>query len=192
MAQDREVQVHLLPELVPAGRLAGGLAVVIDVLRATTTIIHALAAGCTCVRPCAEIEEARQVAGQMRAGRVLLGGERGGKPLPGFDVGNSPREYTPRLCRGITLVLIAVFLPMAFFPGSVGIIYRQFSVTMVAAVGFSALMALSLTPALCATLLKPIPAGSAATASERAALSRTRLLVAASASSPKTRCLNVS
>src|SRR6187551_2972685 len=60
---------------------------------------------------------------------------------------------------GITLVLIAVFLPMAFFPGSVGIIYRQFSVTMVAAIGFSALLAMSLTPALCATLLKPVTAG---------------------------------
>src|SRR5215475_8247010 len=62
---------------------------------------------------------------------------------------------------GITLVLMAVFVPMAFFPGSVGIIYRQFSVTMVAAIGFSALMALSLTPALCATLLKPVQAGHA-------------------------------
>src|SRR6185369_16831586 len=60
---------------------------------------------------------------------------------------------------GITLVLIAVFVPMAFFPGSVGIIYRQFSVTMVAAISFSALLALSLTPALCATLLKPVKAG---------------------------------
>ena len=60
---------------------------------------------------------------------------------------------------GITLVLIAVFVPMAFFPGSVGIIYRQFSITMASAIGFSALMALSLTPALCATLLKPIEAG---------------------------------
>src|SRR5690349_763809 len=60
---------------------------------------------------------------------------------------------------GITLVLMAVFVPMAFFPGSVGIIYRQFSVTMVAAIDFSALMALSLTPALCATLLKPVEAG---------------------------------
>ena len=60
---------------------------------------------------------------------------------------------------GITLVLMAVFVPMAFFPGSVGIIYRQFSVTMVTAIGFSALMALSLTPALCATLLKPVQAG---------------------------------
>src|SRR6201995_2872089 len=60
---------------------------------------------------------------------------------------------------GITLVLMAVFVPMAFFPGSVGIIYRQFSVTMIAAIGFSALLALSLTPALCATLLKPVKAG---------------------------------
>src|SRR5579871_1819448 len=60
---------------------------------------------------------------------------------------------------GITLVLMAVFVPMAFFPGSVGIIYRQFSITMVAAIGFSALLALSLTPALCATLLKPVEAG---------------------------------
>src|SRR6185436_511215 len=60
---------------------------------------------------------------------------------------------------GITLMLMAVFVPMAFFPGSVGIIYRQFSVTMVSAIAFSALLALSLTPALCATLLKPVEAG---------------------------------
>ncbi len=62
---------------------------------------------------------------------------------------------------GITLVLMSVFVPMAFFPGSVGIIYRQFSVTMIAAIGFSALLALSLTPALCATLLKPVRRGDA-------------------------------
>ncbi len=60
---------------------------------------------------------------------------------------------------GITLVLISVFIPMAFFPGSVGIIYKQFSVAMVSAIAFSALMALSLTPALCATMLKPVEAG---------------------------------
>jgi 2-phosphosulfolactate phosphatase len=105
MPDDREVQVHLLPALVPAGALAGGLAVVIDVLRATTTVVHALAAGCKAVVPCAEVEEAREVAGGMRAGRVLLGGERGGSPLPGFDLGNSPGECTPKLCRGNTLVL---------------------------------------------------------------------------------------
>ena len=56
---------------------------------------------------------------------------------------------------GITLVLIAVFIPMAFFPGSTGGIYRQFSVTLAISIAFSALLALTLTPALCATLLKP-------------------------------------
>jgi multidrug efflux pump len=57
---------------------------------------------------------------------------------------------------GIALVLSAVFLPMAFFGGSVGVIYRQFSVTLVAAMVLSITVALILTPALCATLLKPI------------------------------------
>ena len=56
---------------------------------------------------------------------------------------------------GITLVLIAVFVPMAFFPGSTGGIYRQFSVTLAVSIFFSAVLALTLTPALCATLLKP-------------------------------------
>lgn len=56
---------------------------------------------------------------------------------------------------GITLVLVAVFVPMAFFPGSTGGIYRQFSVTLAISIAFSALLALTLTPALCATMLKP-------------------------------------
>lgn len=105
MPDDRDVQVHLMPELVAADRLAGGVAVVIDVLRATTTMIYALAAGCACIRPCLEVDEARALAGQMRAGRALLGGERGGVKLPDFDMGNSPREFTPQLCKGTTLVM---------------------------------------------------------------------------------------
>ncbi|PLC01608.1 multidrug efflux RND transporter permease subunit [Variovorax sp. RO1] len=60
---------------------------------------------------------------------------------------------------GVTVVLISVFVPLAFFAGSTGNIYRQFSAVMVASIGFSAFMALSLTPALCATLLKPVEAG---------------------------------
>ncbi|MCA0239828.1 MAG: efflux RND transporter permease subunit [Proteobacteria bacterium] len=60
---------------------------------------------------------------------------------------------------GVTVVLISVFVPLAFFAGSVGNIYRQFAAVMVASIGFSAFMALSLTPALCATLLKPVQAG---------------------------------
>ncbi|WP_026434631.1 efflux RND transporter permease subunit [Acidovorax sp. JHL-9] len=60
---------------------------------------------------------------------------------------------------GITVVLVSVFLPLAFFAGSVGNIYRQFSAVMAVSIAFSAFMALSLTPALCATLLKPVEAG---------------------------------
>jgi multidrug efflux pump len=60
---------------------------------------------------------------------------------------------------GVTVVLIAVFVPLAFFKGSVGNIYRQFAAVMVCSISFSAFMALSLTPALCATLLKQVQAG---------------------------------
>lgn len=77
--------------------------------------------------------------------------------------GLGPREATIKAMGqisgaiiGITLVLTAVFVPMAFFPGAVGVIYRQFSLTMVVSILFSGFLALSLTPALCATLLKPV------------------------------------
>lgn len=60
---------------------------------------------------------------------------------------------------GIATVLAAVFLPMAFFPGSTGVIYRQFSITIISAMILSVLVAMILTPALCATLLKPIEKG---------------------------------
>ena len=57
---------------------------------------------------------------------------------------------------GVTVVLISVFVPLAFFTGAVGNIYRQFSAVMASSIAFSAFLALSLTPALCATLLKPV------------------------------------
>jgi hydrophobe/amphiphile efflux-1 (HAE1) family protein len=60
---------------------------------------------------------------------------------------------------GIALVLAAVFVPMAFFGGSVGVIYRQFSITIVSSMALSVLVALTLTPALCATILKPVEKG---------------------------------
>ncbi len=70
----------------------------------------------------------------------------------------SMREITPALV-GITLVLSAVFIPMAFFGGSTGVIYRQFSITIVSAMVLSVTVALTLTPALCASLLKPVKKG---------------------------------
>jgi multidrug efflux pump len=60
---------------------------------------------------------------------------------------------------GVTVVLISVFVPLAFFSGAIGNIYRQFAAVMVSSIAFSAFLALSLTPALCATLLKPVGAG---------------------------------
>jgi len=70
----------------------------------------------------------------------------------------SMRQITSALV-GIALVLAAVFVPMAFFGGSVGVIYRQFSITIVASMVLSVVVALSLTPALCATMLKPVEKG---------------------------------
>jgi hydrophobe/amphiphile efflux-1 (HAE1) family protein len=82
------------------------------------------------------------------------------------EEGLSPREATRKSMDqitsaliGIGLVLSAVFGPMAFFGGSTGVIYRQFSVTIISAMLLSVLVALILTPVLCASLLKPVPAG---------------------------------
>ena len=82
------------------------------------------------------------------------------------EEGLSPKEATRKAMGqitgaliGITLVLTAVFLPMAFFGGSVGTIYRQFTMSMVSCMLFSIFLALTLTPALCATLLKQVDAG---------------------------------
>ncbi|WP_337024552.1 MULTISPECIES: efflux RND transporter permease subunit [unclassified Pantoea] len=82
------------------------------------------------------------------------------------EEGLPPKEATKRSMEqiqgalvGIALVLSAVFIPMAFFGGSTGVIYRQFSITIVSAMALSVLVALILTPALCATMLKPIKKG---------------------------------
>jgi multidrug efflux pump len=82
------------------------------------------------------------------------------------EEGLSPKEATKKSMKqitgaliGIALVLSAVFVPMAFFGGSTGAIYRQFSLTIVTAMALSVLVALVLTPALCATMLKPVKAG---------------------------------
>ncbi|MGV2052432.1 multidrug efflux RND transporter permease subunit [Agrobacterium sp. 22-209-1] len=83
-----------------------------------------------------------------------------------MEEGLSPKDATKKAMTqitgaviGITLVLTSVFIPMAFFPGAVGVIYKQFALTMVASILFSAFLALSLTPALCATFLKPVEKG---------------------------------
>jgi 2-phosphosulfolactate phosphatase len=101
----RALYVHLLPTLFEPGDLRGGTAVMIDLLRASTTIVHALAAGAAAVVACGEIDEARSAAANLSAaGPVLLGGERGGRLIEGFDLDNSPLAYTPGRVAGRTIV----------------------------------------------------------------------------------------
>jgi 2-phosphosulfolactate phosphatase len=100
-----EVFVHLLPSMIPPGALRGGVAVVVDVLRATTVMVYALHAGIEAIIPCGEIEEARAVAARLPAGTALLAGERQGLPIPGFDLGNSPEDLLKKDRKGKTLVM---------------------------------------------------------------------------------------
>ena len=97
------LNVHLLPSLVAPESLAGSTVVVIDVLRATTTITTALAAGARDVIACLEVEEARGRAAELGES-VLLGGEREGVPIAGFDLGNSPDDYSPERVAGKSIV----------------------------------------------------------------------------------------
>lgn len=93
----RELRIHLLPDLLPPHQLAGKTVIVVDILRATTTVAYALRAGVPRILPCLDVAEAREMARRFRkdGGDVLLGGERGGVPIAGFDLGNAPDEYTP-------------------------------------------------------------------------------------------------
>jgi 2-phosphosulfolactate phosphatase len=88
----------------PQGAVAGGIAVVIDVLRASTTIITALANGAARVRPVADVAEARRLVAALGPD-TLLGGERGGVRIEGFDLGNSPAEYARDRVAGRSIVL---------------------------------------------------------------------------------------
>ena len=96
------VDVAFTPAAVSAVALAGAAAIVIDVLRASTTIVTALAHGCRAVIPVAEVDEARRRASAVPG--ALLAGERSGDPPEGFDLGNSPLEFTPERVSGRTLV----------------------------------------------------------------------------------------
>ncbi len=116
-----DLQVHLLPSLVSEEQLRGGVAVVIDVLRASTTITQALASGATAVVPTATVADAQAAAASIagfslpsvnsevpadirdQAG-VILGGERGGTLIPGFDLDNSPMKYAPGVVNGKTVI----------------------------------------------------------------------------------------
>ena len=98
------VHVALMPAEFPGLVLGDRAAVVVDVLRATTTLVAACAAGCVRVVPVADRDAALAAAAQYPTGEVLLAGERGGAMIPGFDLGNSPIEYVPQRVAGRTVV----------------------------------------------------------------------------------------
>ncbi len=100
-----KIDVYFTPLGLVAGDLAGRGVVVIDVLRATTTVITALAHGAKAVIPAATSEEAVRLASNLEKDGVLLAGERKSVKIEGFALGNSPREMTPEVVSGKTVVL---------------------------------------------------------------------------------------
>ena len=100
----RTVDVVLTADTVVAARLAGAAALVIDVLRASTTMITALGNGATEVIPVVTVEEAHARRRSL-GGTTLLAGERGGDPPEGFDLGNSPLEFTRERVAGRAVVM---------------------------------------------------------------------------------------
>lgn len=98
------LSVHYLPQFVAETELADSAVVVIDLLRASSTICHALSAGAKCVMPFVEVDQVRDKANVLLDSAVVLGGERGGRRIEGFDLGNSPTEYTPEKVFGKTIL----------------------------------------------------------------------------------------
>lgn len=99
------LDVLLTPgEVLPAD-LAGRTVVIVDVLRATSTIVEALGSGVRTIYPVASIEEALRLANTLGREEVLLAGERKALPIEGFDLGNSPRDFTPDKVGGKTLIM---------------------------------------------------------------------------------------
>lgn len=102
MSEPPDLIVRLAAPSSPPEAAAGHVAVIIDLFRASTTICSALHAGAGEVRPVPDLESAREW--KARLPEALLGGERGGLPPPGFDLGNSPAEYTPARIAGRTVI----------------------------------------------------------------------------------------
>lgn len=98
------ISVHFSPEEVDRSRLAGAVAVVIDVVRATSCIVEAVANGARAVHPVVSVEEAFRLRGSLGADGLLCG-ERRGLRIDGFDLGNSPAEFSRTAVAGKRLVM---------------------------------------------------------------------------------------
>lgn len=99
-----ELSLHSTVSCLAEGQLKGKHVVVIDVLRASSTIVHAYENGVERIIPVAEVEDATRLIPTLDRKKTLLGGERDGNRIDGFDLGNSPFEYTSKLVKGRTII----------------------------------------------------------------------------------------
>ena len=99
-----KLETLFIPEEIKNVELAGKLVVIIDVLRASSTIVTALANGCSGFIPIFSPDQAKKKAQEFKKERVLLGGEREGTKIEGFNLGNSPREYKKEAVKDKTII----------------------------------------------------------------------------------------
>ncbi len=110
-----EIDIQLVPSPPNSNILLNRTVVVIDVLRATSVMVHAMSQGASEIIPVATVEEAFQMRKVLPRHSAILGGERGSKKIPGFDLGNSPKEYVAERVKGKTLILTTTNGTKAFY-----------------------------------------------------------------------------
>ncbi len=115
-----EIDIQLVPSPPCSDVLLSRTVVVVDVLRATSVIVHAVCEGASEIIPVATVEEAFQTAEAFPRGSVLLGGEKESEKIPGFDLGNSPREYMAEKVKEKKLILTTTNGTKAFYLVSSG------------------------------------------------------------------------
>lgn len=101
----RTVNVHMLPQLICEGQLEGSIVVVLDILRATTTMAWGLKNGATEIIPCETIEQTLEACAARSDSQCLRGGERGGARIDGFELDNSPYSYERTVVEDRTVVM---------------------------------------------------------------------------------------
>jgi 2-phosphosulfolactate phosphatase len=115
-----QIDIQFLPSSPNPHLLSDRVVVVIDVLRATSVMVQALSEGASEIIPLATVEEAFRMAKAFPRGFVMLGGERENKEIPGFDLGNSPREYVAERVKGKKIILTTTNGTRAFHAVSSG------------------------------------------------------------------------
>lgn len=99
------IETLFTPNEIDEAAVKGKTVAIVDVLRACTTIAHALTSGCDRIIPVESVEAATNLTASLDKKVTLLGGEKEGRRIDGFNLGNSPLEYTPELVKGKTIIM---------------------------------------------------------------------------------------